>query len=140
MKEKKVIEINGVCLQAVAEGVQELSDAIGKFKNGTRRKLEHLYLPMDIHGFGISDMEGIKIQMHNLGRSIENIELWASLSEMLIENMEDDLKTIAAVQRVRNEAKQEAIAEEISEDMQNRRREQDKLRKSRKRSADRAAS
>ena len=140
MKEKKVIEINGKCLQEVAEGVQELSEAIGKFKDGTRKKLAHLYAPVDVYGFGMSDTEGIKIQMHNLGRSIENIELWVSLTEMLIENMEDDLKTIAAVQRVRHETRAAVIAEEISSDMQNRRREQDKLRKERKRNADRAAS
>ena len=141
--EKKVfkkVEIEGSCLQAVAQGVMDIHDCIDRFKNDTRIKLEHLYMPIDAPSFGMRDMDGVKIQMHNLGRSIENIELWVSLTEMLIENMEDDLKTIAAVQRVRHETRAAVIAEEISSDMQNRRREQDKLRKERKRNADRAAS
>lgn len=140
MKKGNEIQINGSCLQAVVSGVNELSETVRKFKDGTRTKLEFLYMPIDVRGFGMTDTDGIKIQMHNLGRSIENIELWFNLMEMLLENMEDDLKTIAAVQKVRNSARQNTIAEEMAEIKAEKKRERDRENIKKKRNADRAAS
>lgn len=137
MKKKvfKKVEIEGSCLQAVAQGVMDMHDCVYRFKNDTRIKLEHLYMPIDAPSFGMRDMDGVKIQMHNLGRSIENIELWFSMMDMILENMQDDLKTIAAVQKIRREVR----VNEIAEDMSERKKELDAQRKKEKRNADRAA-
>ena len=137
MKKKvfKKVEIEGSCLQAVAQGVMDMHDCVDRFKSDTRMKLECLYMPISAPSFGMRDTEGVRIQMHNLGRSIENIELWFSMMDMLLENMQDDLKTIAAVQKIRREAR----ANEIAEDMSDRKKELDAKRKKEKRNADRAA-
>lgn len=140
MDKKTEIKISGDCLKMVVAGVREMDSIVRRFKTETRNKLEYLYTPINERTFGMKTTDGIEIQMHNLGRSIENIELWFNLTEMLLENMESDLRTISAVQKIRNEAKLSEDAFREREQKREQKREYDRAYVQKKRGTNKVVS
>lgn len=141
MEESKKRKLNGSCLIAAQEGVSDLQETMRRFKAQTKVKLDFLFMPVSQNGYGMSEIEAkdCGISLHNLRRSIESIEMYFDIMEMLINNMQSDLNSIAIVQRISSERGAYLRAQERVEEQREAKRERDREAIAKKRSADKAA-